>query len=65
MSVIRVGSNGTYADGWDQIFGGNAKKRTGKKAGKTSAKKAARKPAKKAGKAKKKPVARKKAARRR
>lgn len=22
MSVIRVGSTGKYADGWDQIFGG-------------------------------------------
>jgi len=24
MSVIRVGSTGTYADGWEQIFGGTA-----------------------------------------
>lgn len=24
MSVIRVGSTGTYADGWDKIFGGTA-----------------------------------------
>jgi hypothetical protein len=56
MSVIRVGSNGTYAEGWDQIFGGRSMKKAGK-----ATKKAAKKPAKKAAKKK---AARKKAARR-
>lgn len=26
MSVIRVGSSGTYAEGWDAIFGGSTKR---------------------------------------
>lgn len=26
MSVIRVGSTNTYAEGWDAIFGGGTKK---------------------------------------
>jgi hypothetical protein len=48
MSVIRVGSTSTYADGWAAIFAGKP------------AKKAAKKPvAKKKATAKKKPVARK------
>ncbi len=29
MSVIRVGSSGTYAEGWDAIFGGGAKRGSG------------------------------------
>ena len=41
MSVIRVGSNGDYAAGWDEIFGkGKAKAASGK-----PAKKVAKKPA--------------------
>ena len=45
MSVIRVGSTGTYADGWEQIFGGAGGGRKGKPAAKKAkpkAKKAAR-----------------------
>jgi len=45
MSVIRVGSTSTYAEGWAAIFEG------------TSAKKTAKKPAAKKTKAAKKPVA--------
>ena len=66
MSVIRVGSTGKYADGWEQIFGGvgggrsgrpAAKKATPKgKAKKATAKKAAPK------KATKKPAPKKAAA---
>jgi hypothetical protein len=33
MSVIRVGSTNTYAEGWDAIFGGGTK-RSGAAAGK-------------------------------
>jgi hypothetical protein len=44
MSVIRVGSTGTYADGWEQIFGGSGGGRSGKPK-KATAKKAARKKA--------------------
>jgi hypothetical protein len=40
MSVIRVGSTGTYADGWEQIFGGAG----GGRRGKPAAKKAKSKP---------------------
>jgi hypothetical protein len=32
MSVIRVGSTGTYADGWEQIFGGAGSGHRGKPA---------------------------------
>jgi len=28
MSVIRVGSTGTYAEGWDAIFGSGTKKKS-------------------------------------
>lgn len=67
MSVIRVGSNGTYAEGWDQIFGGRTgKSKTGGKAAKKGPKQAGKKKAKVASKPKaKKPAARKKAAKRR
>jgi hypothetical protein len=44
MSVIRVGSTGKYADGWEQIFGG---------AGGARGRKPAAKKAKPKGKAKK------------
>ena len=47
MSVIRVGSTSTYAEGWAAIFAGK------------SAKKAAKKPVAKKLKAVKKPVAKK------
>lgn len=33
MSIIRVGSTGRYADGWEHVFGGT-KGRAGKAAGK-------------------------------
>lgn len=41
MSVIRVGSNGSYAEGWDEVFGKGKGK--AKAAGKKTAKKAAKK----------------------
>lgn len=53
MSVIRVGSTHTYANGWDAIFGGSgsgkrtATKKTVKKAKKAPAAKASKKAAKK------------------
>jgi hypothetical protein len=47
MSVIRVGSTSTYADGWEAIFGGRSTKKAvapkpaaSKKAAKKTAKKA-------------------------
>jgi hypothetical protein len=55
MSVIRVGSSGSYAQGWDDVFG---KSKVGKS--KTAAKKTAKPSAKPA--AAKKPAAVKKAA---
>ncbi|MDA1038837.1 MAG: hypothetical protein O3A37_00910 [Planctomycetota bacterium] len=48
MSVIRVGSTHTYANGWDAIFGGSgsgkrtATKKTAKKAKKAKAAKKAK-----------------------
>lgn len=45
MSVIRVGSNSKYADGWSNIFGGS--KASSGKASKKAAKKATKKVAKK------------------
>ncbi len=52
MSVIRVGSSGKYADGWDHVFGAGTKpagKARGKAAaGKSTAKAAGKKKAKKA-----------------
>lgn len=52
MSVIRVGSSGQYAAGWDAIFGGaKAKPAGGAKRAKKAAKKVARAtPAKQAAK---------------
>ncbi|MFM7035318.1 MAG: hypothetical protein ACKOYJ_09110 [Planctomycetia bacterium] len=35
MSVIRVGSSGTYASGWDTIFGGGTAKVRKKSSAKT------------------------------
>ena len=49
MSVIRVGSNSKYADGWSNVFG-SSKASSGKTAAKAStksAKKATKKTAKK------------------
>ena len=57
MSIIRVGSNARYADGWSQIFGSSTKKRAGVK--KASAAKAAGKKAGVKKAAKKKPAAKK------
>jgi hypothetical protein len=45
MSVIRVGSTGKYADGWDHIFGGTKPAR-GKAAKKPAAKASGTKKAK-------------------
>jgi hypothetical protein len=39
MSVIRVGSNGSYAEGWDEVFGKGKAKAAGKKTTKKTAKK--------------------------
>jgi len=39
MSVIRVGSNGSYAEGWDEVFGKGKTKAAGKKTAKKAAKK--------------------------
>lgn len=58
MSVIRVGSSGTYAEGWDSIFGGRAP--AAKKSGKGKASKAKTAPATKAGKNKASRVVKKK-----
>ena len=63
MSVIRVGSSGTYAEGWDSIFGGRtpAAKKSGKaKASKATASKAKAAPATKAGRKKASRVVKKK-----
>jgi hypothetical protein len=43
MSVIRVGSTNTYADGWEQIFGGSGGRRGSTKAAKPAAKKPGKK----------------------
>jgi hypothetical protein len=58
MSVIRVGSSGTYAEGWDSIFGGRTP--AAKKSGKAKASKAKAAPATKAGKKKASRVVKKK-----
>lgn len=61
MSVIRVGSSGQYATGWEAVFGKQAKAAGAAK----RSKKAARKPAKaKAAKPVKKPAAKKTKSRR-
>lgn len=60
MSVIRVGSTGTYAEGWDHVFGGGkgaGKKSAGSARGKAAAGKSA---AKAGGKKKTKKAARRK-----
>ncbi|MEX2187400.1 MAG: hypothetical protein WD875_11420 [Pirellulales bacterium] len=44
MTIVRVGSNQKYADGWDQVFG---KAKGKKKPAKPAAKKAGAKKAKK------------------
>jgi hypothetical protein len=62
MSVIRVGSSGQYAAGWDAIFGGGKAKAAG---GTKRAKKAAKKAAKVAGSGKKPAAVRKAKNRRR
>ena len=58
MSVIRVGSSNTYAEGWDSIFGGRTP--AAKKSGKGKASKATTAPATKAGKKKTSRVVKKK-----
>ncbi|RLS81058.1 MAG: hypothetical protein DWI04_07095 [Planctomycetota bacterium] len=58
MSVIRVGSSGTYAEGWDSIFGG--RNPAAKKSGKAKGSKAKAAPATKAGKKKASRVVKKK-----
>lgn len=59
MSVIRVGSTSTYAEGWEQIFGGAGGK-PGRR--KTTAKRPAKQAGPKKAAAVKKPAARKAAA---
>ena len=46
MSIIRVGSNAKYAEGWDKAFAGG-KTKTKKKSAKAAAKPAAKKKKKK------------------
>jgi hypothetical protein len=58
MSVIRVGSSGTYAEGWDSIFGGRTP--AAKKSGKAKVSKATTAPTTKAGKKKASRVVKKK-----
>jgi len=58
MSVIRVGSSNSYAEGWDSIFGGRPP--AAKKSGKGKASKAKTAPATKAGKNKASRVVKKK-----
>lgn len=52
MTILRVGSNEKYAEGWDRAFGGSTKKKakTSKtaKSAKAAKKKTAKKKAKKA-----------------
>lgn len=48
MSIIRVGSTSSYAEGWEAIFGAGGKKPSAKKATKKATKKAAKKKAAKA-----------------
>lgn len=44
MTIVRVGSNQKYAEGWDQVFGkGKAKKKPAKAAKKKSAAKKSKK----------------------
>jgi len=45
MSVIRVGSTGKYADGWEQIFGGVNAVRRGKAKAKVAARRSTKKKA--------------------
>jgi hypothetical protein len=47
MSIIRVGSNAKFADGWEKAFGKGGKSAAAKKESKPSPKKAAKKAAKK------------------
>jgi hypothetical protein len=48
MSIIRVGSTSSYAEGWEAIFGASGVKTSGKgEAKKASRKPAAKKPAQK------------------
>jgi hypothetical protein len=47
MSIIRVGSSGQYAAGWEAVFGGQAKAAGAAKRSKKAAKAKAAKPVKK------------------
>lgn len=58
MSVIRVGSTGKYADGWEQIFGGVNAVRRGKAKVKVAARRATKKKARGQAKARKAAVKR-------
>jgi hypothetical protein len=62
MSVIRMGSTNSYANGWDHVFGGG--KKAARQAGGSKAASPAKKSAKKSAAAKKKAPAKKKAGRR-
>jgi len=69
MSVIRVGSTGKYADGWEQIFGGvgggRGRKAGAKRAAAGKAKKATRTKASAPKQVKKKPGTKRAKSRRR
>ncbi len=51
MTILRIGTNEKYSEGWAAAFG-SGKKKTGKKAAKKTSKKAAKKTSKKAAKKK-------------
>lgn len=56
MTIVRVGTNSRYADGWENVFGGAPSTRGRKKAaGGSGRKPSAAKSAKKSAKKKKKP----------
>ena len=61
MTILRIGTNEKYSEGWAAAFG-SGKKKTGKKAAKKTSKKAAKKTAKKAAKKTAKKAAKKKTA---
>ncbi|MFM8579380.1 MAG: hypothetical protein ACKOCN_11380 [Planctomycetaceae bacterium] len=52
MTIVRVGTNSRYANGWEQVFGGSKVSKGRKKAAGSTAGKSTKKVAKKAAKKK-------------
>lgn len=52
MTIVRVGTNSRYANGWEQVFGGSKVSKGRKKAAGSTAGKSTKKAAKKAAKKK-------------